>query len=453
MGKLIEYQDILSMKKSYYGLITAISIVVANMIGTGVFTGLCYQLLGIQDFTAIIALWVIGGLLSLCGAFVYAELGAMFPHSGGEYRYLSDILHPSIGFLSGWVSSTIGFSAPLAMSGITVGNYVRASLGFGDPMVIGISTLIGLSIIHTVSYAASGGFQSLSTIFKVVFICLLIVLGLDSAHWDLSYFIPHSRIDTIQAMTSSPFAVSLVYVIFAYSGWNASAYIASEIKNPEKNLPLSILGGTVLVTALYVLLNMMYLSVAPISELMVDVNTMAPKELVVIAGAKFLPQLFTVISGLIIAFMLISSMSAMVVAGPRVLRSMIDEYSPKKSEFKKGIPRSSIWIQTAIALAMMLTSTYDTLITFTTYLITLFSCLTAIAAIYARFSLKDKIRPFKMFAYPLTPVLFLLINGWILYYITIDKPHDVYVVVGILCSGVLAWIILSLFKKKITHVS
>ena len=436
------------MKHTHFGPIAAISIVIANMIGTGVFTGLGFQLLTIQDFAAIIALWIIGGLLSLCGAFVYAELGAMFPHSGGEYRYLSDVFHPGVGFLSGWVSSTIAFTAPLALSSIAVGNYVVASLGKGNPQIIGLATLIALTAIHSLSHKASGAFQSFSTGAKVLFVIILIILGCSHADWDFSHFTP--TISTVAQMTSPSFAVSLIYVIFAYSGWNASAYVASELKNPERDVPLSIIIGTVFVTIVYVFINMMYLMVAPINELMVNTETMLPKELVVIAGSHFLPPVFATISGLIIAFMLISSMSAMVVAGPRVLRSMVNEYLPseKRSDITT-IPVKSIWLQTGIAVLMILTSSYDTLITFTTFLMTLFSSLTAMAAIYARLSMRKVHRPYRMFAFPATPVLFLLINVWILYYIIEDRPNDMYYVSGILLSGVIAWIALTVRKKKV----
>ncbi|MEY3690254.1 MAG: hypothetical protein RIT37_1816 [Bacteroidota bacterium] len=436
------------MKQSHFGPISAMSIVIANMIGTGVFTSLGYQLLTIQDFAAIISLWVIGGLLSLCGAFVYAELGALFPHSGGEYRYLSDVFHPSIGFLSGWTSSTIGFTAPLAMSAIAVGNYVVASIGFGHPMIIGLLALLSLTAIHTMSHKASGTFQSFSTGAKVLFVILLILLGFSHAEWNFEHFAP--TISTAQQMTSPSFAVSLIYVIFAYSGWNASAYVASELKNPERDVPLSIILGTVFVTIVYVLINMMFLMVAPINDLTVNSETMMPKELVVIAGSHFLPPLFATISGLIIAFMLISSMSAMIVAGPRVLRSMVNEYVPsQKGKDISTIPVKSIWIQTGIAVLMILTSTYDTLITFTTFLITLFSSLTALAAIYARFSMRSVHRPYRMFAYPTTPVLFLLINLWIMQKTIQDKPTDMYYVAGILLSGVIAFIFFSRKRQVI----
>ena len=201
------------MKKTHYSAIAAMSIVIANMIGTGVFTGLGYQLLSIQDFTAIVLLWIVGGFLSLCGAFVYAELGSMFPQSGGEYRYLSDILHPSLGFLSGWISCTIGFTAPLAMSGMAVGNYIKGSIGYGDPLLIGIISLLILTLIHSTNHAASGGFQSIFTILKVLVIIALIIAGFMFGTEDIHKFMP--RINTIQQVFSEPFAISLIYVIFA----------------------------------------------------------------------------------------------------------------------------------------------------------------------------------------------------------------------------------------------
>ena len=153
---------------SKYSLGSATSIVVANMIGTGIFVSLGYQLIDIHDFATILLLWIVGGLVALCGAFAYSELGAALPNSGGEYLFLSRIFHPCLGFMSGWLSTTIGFAAPVALNAMLFAAYFRQVFPHMNELTIAILLIAIITGINAINHAASGRFQKIFTLLKVV---------------------------------------------------------------------------------------------------------------------------------------------------------------------------------------------------------------------------------------------------------------------------------------------
>ena len=339
-----------------YSLNTATAVVIANMIGTGVFGSLGYQLLDLHDFSAIIILWILGGAIALCGAFAYSELGAALPRSGGEYNFLTEIFHPSVGFLSGWVSAIIGFSAPIALAASLLGGYFGNVIGGYDPRWIGATVIVGITIIQSMDYRIGGGFQSFATIIKIVLILLFVICGFMFAHPQPISFVPSHA--TVTTMFSGAFAAALVYVNFAYSGWNASSYIAGEIKQPSRNIPLSIISGTAIVTLLYVLLNFIFLYVAP------------GKEMAGVQEVAFIPAKYIFgenggkVISLIISLLLISTISSMIIAGPRVLQRMGEDFSIFQiisHKNKHGIPAVAIWFQSIIALVILFTSSFRTI--------------------------------------------------------------------------------------------
>ena len=295
-------------------LITAISLVIANMIGTGVFTSLGFQTVDIQSGFALLSLWFIGGIFALCGALCYGELGAAMPRSGGEYHYLSEIYHPAIGFLSGWISVTVGFAAPIALAAMAFGAYLSSIFPFLNPLLVAVAVVIFVSLVHLQNMALGNSFQQVSTLIKVLLIAVLIVCGfLLATPQDIS-FAPSA--EAIPLIFSSPFAVSFVYVTYSYSGWNASVYLASELNEPEKNVPRSLFLGTLVVMGFYLLLNFIFLYTTPIEQLagQLEVGYIAANQIFGSSGGKLMAAL--------IAVGLISSISSMVLAGPRVTEAI-----------------------------------------------------------------------------------------------------------------------------------
>jgi len=247
------------------GLITASSLVIAAMIGTGVFTSLGFQVEIIKSVFPLLMLWIVGGVIALCGAVTYAELGAVLPRSGGEYHILSRIYHPALGFLAGWVSATVGFAAPAALAAMALASYLsRVFPELPQNHVAALSVLL-FALIHGYSVRVGSFFQNFFTILKILLILVFIIAAFSLENHQPITVLP--KTGDWRALFSGAFAVSLVYVSYAYTGWNSSIYIVDEIKRPRFNLPRSLLLGTFIVMVLYVLLNFVFLYTVPMQVL------------------------------------------------------------------------------------------------------------------------------------------------------------------------------------------
>ena len=432
--------------KTAYSLSATIAIVVANMIGTGIFVSLGFQLLITNDFATIMILWIVGGLIALCGAFAYSELGSSMPKSGGEYHYLSTLYHPSVGFVSGWLSSTIGFSAPIALSALTFGTYIHNVFPSSSVTGLAIGIILLVTLFNSINHFISESFQLVFTFFKIVLILFFIVFGFLYPPMDYLSFSPSDS--TLSETFSAGFAINLVYVSFAYSGWNASAYIASEVENPRKNLPLSIIIGTTVVIALYVLLNAVFLMSAAINELMVDPNTMMPKEIGFVSAEYIFNGDVANIISIVIGVFLISSISSMVITGPRVIQTMLNDYPVvKKLKSKEHkLPVAAICLQSLIAIIILLSGSFDSILTYTTFALTLFSLLSVIGVfVLRRKSNSDQNKnAYKTWGYPITPIIFIVANVWFLYYLTKEKPQDSLIALALISGGFIVYYLVKL---------
>lgn len=404
-------------------LFTAICLVVANTIGTGVFTSLGFQVADLKSGFALLMLWVVGGIFALCGALSYGELGAMMPRSGGEYRYLSEIYHPALGFLSGWLSITVGFAAPIALAAISFGEYFSSVIpGLNAEIAaqpIAIVATVVISLVHTHNFRVGSVFQDISTVLKVLLILSFILCGIAISSPQSISFSPSA--DGLQQIFSAPFAISLVYVTYSYSGWNASVYLASELDRPEQNLPKSLFLGTLFVAILYVLLNFVFLYSTPIDHLAgkLEVGYIAAESIFGSWGAKLM--------ALLISIGLISSISSMVLAGSRVTQAIGEDLPVFKilsKQNRHSVPHYAIFFQMAIVLALTLASTFETVITYLSFTLTLSSCLTVLGVLVYRVTHPKVSRPYKTWGYPITPLIFLVIGLWILIFIFQDKPTE-----------------------------
>lgn len=414
----------------FISLFTAICMVVANTIGTGVFTSLGFQAADIKSGFALLLLWLVGGIFALCGALSYGELGAAMPRSGGEFHFLSETYHPMLGFLTGWVSITVGFAAPIAAAAIAFGQYFSRVFPVVAPLAIAPLIVIIISLIHTKNLQVGSYFQSILTVLKVLLIVVVILCGLFLAEPQSLRFLPAP--EDFQLIFSSPFAISLVYVTYAYSGWNASVYIASEVKEPEKNVPRSLLVGTLIVMVLYLLLNFIFLHTTPLNELagQLEVGYLAANRIFGPKGGQ--------IMGLLISFGLLSSISSMVWAGPRVTQVIGEDipfFKPLAKKNANDIPYYAILLQLFIVLVLVLTSTFDAVITFLGFTLTLSSFLTVLGVFVHRARFPDVPRPYKTWGYPLTPLIFLAISLWMLIYIFRDKPAESLAGLGTIALG------------------
>ena len=401
------------------------------MIGTGVFTSLGFQLVDIQSAPAIIMLWLIGGLSALCGALSYAELGAALPRSGGEYHFLTDIYHPCAGFISGWVSATVGFAAPTALAALTFGSYLNSSGVNVDPSWMATVAIVALTAAHCSTHRHSGSTQTLFTLLKLILIVVFSLTALTLSPMETQASFLWRTEDTV-LLGSGAFAVSLIYVNYAYSGWNAATYISGELAAPQQSLPWVLGVTTTVVAALYCLLNVVFLSVAPMEAMVGKV------EVGVIAAEFAFGKTIGAAMGLLLALLLISTISAMILAGPRVLHRIGQDYprfAPLASENRDGIPVTAILLQSGTALLFLWTASFEQILVFSGATMALNTFATVLGLFVLRWKRPHLSRPFRVTLYPLTPLIFLSITGWTLTYVVIQRPVEALISAAIILTG------------------
>jgi len=394
------------------GFVTASSIVIANIIGTGIFTSLGFQLADIQSGFPLLMLWVIGGVAALCGALCYGELSAALPRSGGEYHFLSQIYHPALGFMAGFVSATVGFAAPIALAAMAFGKYFIGVFGIGSPVLLSFVVVWMVTAFHLGNLQVGSAFQNLSTLVKLLLVGALIGAGLFIHSKQPISFLPAPG-DTI-TIFGAPFAVALVYVMYSYSGWNAAAYITGEIKQPEKNVPRSLLAGTGVVIVIYVLLNAIFLATTPVQELkgQLEVALIAGKHIFGANGGR--------VAGAVICLGLISAISSMTWIGPRVSMSMGEDHWLLRLLGRKnphGIPTNAIVLQLLIVNLLLLTGSFESVLQYTQFSLLLCSLFTVIGVIVLRATRPKIPRPYRVWAYPLPPIIFAAITLWMMFYL------------------------------------
>ncbi|MGH8222923.1 MAG: APC family permease, partial [Woeseiaceae bacterium] len=402
------------MIHSQFRFWTVTAVVIANMVGTGVFTSLGFQLLEIRSGFVILMLWVAGGIAAVCGAMTYAELGAAMPRSGGEYNFLSRIYHPAAGFVSGWVSATIGFAAPTALAAITFAAYATSAWAGDVPAglekAMAVTLVAILTVVHGGRRRNSGRLQVGFTILKVGVIVLFCLAAAWLSDTEQAVRFMPSRGDGA-LLTSGAFAVSLIYVSYAYTGWNAATYLSSELANPQRALPGILLTGTLVVMALYVALNYTFLHVAPIAALQgqVEVGAIAAKAAFGDIGGRA--------TGLVLALLLVSTVSAMTIAGPRVLQVIGEDFRALKLfsyTNEDGIPSIAIYIQSGLTILFVLTSSFESILVFAGFTLALNSFATVLGVFVLRARQPGLARPYRTFLYPVTPLIYLALTGWTL---------------------------------------
>ena len=416
---------------------TALAVVIANMIGTGVFTSLGFQLLDIQSGFVIMMLWFVGGVTALCGALCYAELGAALPRSGGEYNFLSETYHPAVGFVAGWVSATIGFAAPTALAAITFGTYLASVFPWLSPRWLAASLIALLAAVHATTRRASGGTQRAFTYLKVALIAAFCVLGwtVTDAPQDIG-FLPTAGDGAVIA--SSAFAVALIYVNYAYSGWNAATYVIDELDRPRATLSRVLVIGTVLVMALYLLLNYTFLYAAPIAALA------GKLEVGYVAAGFIFGETGAAIMGVVLALLLVSTVSAMTLAGPRVLFVIGQDFAILRFLARTnadGVPIAAIVFQSTLAAAFVLTATFEAILVFAGFTLGASSLATVAGMVVLRWRRPELERPYRVPLYPLPPLVFVGLMGWTLTYILMQRPMEGLAGVGILASGAVFYVL------------
>ena len=435
------------------GLFPVTNIVIANIIGAGIFTTTGYLMDFLGNPLLMLGLWLFGGLIALCGALAFGELGASFPEAGGEYIFISKLFHPMLGFLSGWLSLIVGFSAPIAASAIGFSKYfVWAFPGFQNWLnlsnlltedsfskVLAVLVILGFSLLHSRGVVLGAKVQNGLTILKILLVAGLIVAGFTVGEGTFKNFeVEQSFQFNFEGWKS--IGLSLMFILFAFSGWNSATYIGSEIRNPGRVIPRSLLISTGVVTVLYILLNLFFVYAIPPEQMVGE-----PEIGGLAAGNAFGAVAETVLS-LLISFALFSSLSAFIILGPRVYYSMArDGYFFKaiaKINPNFEVPRNAIILQSVIAIVIVMTGTFDQILAYMGFSLGIFPIIAVLGIFKLRMSGQSKL---KLPGYPVAPAFFILANVIILVLAYFERPVESTIAILTALSGipVFYW-----FKKK-----
>jgi APA family basic amino acid/polyamine antiporter len=382
------------------GLWSATALVIANMIGAGIFTTSGFALADLGSPAPVLLAWLVGGLFATCGALCYGALARRIPISGGEYTFLSRTIHPLAGFLAGWVSLLAGFTAPIAVAALGLQAYLADAVGGSFPREwIGTSVILAAGLMHGLRVGAGVALQNAAVALKLLLIVIFLGIGV-------------SRIDTAaMGPTSSPtagfeltaFAMTLIWVSFAYSGWNAAVYVAGEIEHPERNLPRSLLLATGATTLLYLALNAVFLYSAPATELAgkAEIGAVAAQAL----GGDGLRRL---VSGLV-ALALFTSISSMIMAGPRVYAQMAEDgLLPKRFAMQGAVPATAVAAQVLLAIVVVWVAGLATLLGYVGFTLNL--CAAATVAGLLRLRRREGAVHVPIVGYPWAPGIFLILS-------------------------------------------
>jgi APA family basic amino acid/polyamine antiporter len=392
---------------------------------------------------AFLSVWVLGGAVALAGALSNGELGGLYPRSGGEYIYLREAYGPAFGFLSGWTSFWVVFPGSIAALAAGFGDTVGPLLGFGSSSVaariVGGICIAALTIVNALGLRPGKWTQNVLSTSKLAAFVVLLTLGI---------FVPRDGPGTSVLGGLSPFlatgdrpagfASALIPVLFAYSGWNAAAYVAGEMKDPARTLGRALGLGTLLCVALYVVVNAVYLRALPLAEL--AASDQPARAAVVRLGG---PGAAVVLSPLV-AVCVLSSMQASVLVGPRVYHAMAVDglfFAPVgRVHPRTKVPLVAIVAQGAVAIVQLATGSFAELVRLTTFAIVAFSTLTVAAVIILRMRRRQAPRAFAVPGYPWTPLLFVSVNGWLLWCVLASGARSALIGLAIVATGIPAYL-------------
>ncbi len=404
------------------GPIDAAAIVISNVIGSGIFFVPVVVAQLVPQPAAMIGVWLVGGVLAFAGAMAYAELAALRPHAGGEYVYLREAFGPLAAFLTGWTSFVAGFSGAIAAGAVALADYVGhfippaadtrpvisipvLSLSISPRSIVALTAIAALTLLHVRGLGPGRLVQNFLAAIKVSAIVVLVALGFGIGHGNASNF------STAGSVGPVAFLLALVPVMFSYSGWNAAAYVAEEVREPERNVPLALGLGTVVVVLLYVLLNALYIYAMPIADLAALpggrlMDTIAERLFGFAAGD--LLALFTIVS-------IAASISAMVLAGPRVYYAMARDglFVPaaRRVHPRFHTPAAAIVAQGIWSGVLVLSGTLSQLVSYTGFAVVLFAGVAVAALFVLRRRHPSAHRPFSALGYPWAPAVFVVASA------------------------------------------
>lgn len=422
-----------------YSRRVATYIVIANMVGTGVFTTLGFQVMedAIPDPMAILIVWALGGIIALAGATCYSEVASIYPEDGGEYHFLSRLYHPIVGITSGVVSIAIGFAAAIAGLGFAAAAYLKPILpdGVSDSLVASL-LILSVSVVQWFGVRWSSAVQTGATVLKIGMILIIVLLPAFFNLPNESEFELRVTGRTLDLLSSLALPQALVWVMFAYSGWNAATYFVGHLENPKRNLGSALVRGTLIVIALYLLLNYVFMRSVPFDQLAgtIDIGN-------VVVAAYLGDNVFRVFGG-VLAISLLAGLNAMLIAGPRVVQKMANDLKLLPAlgkEHDNGAPRGGVLVLTGISLLFVFFGTFKDIVEYVGISLTMFSMLVVFGVFIVRARNLHNVNTIRSFAYPLAPVLFLASGLWMIYFFVAKDPQKLLWSVSTVLPGVLLY--------------
>jgi APA family basic amino acid/polyamine antiporter len=415
----------------------AVMIVVGNVVGVGIFTTTGFIAGDLPDARLIMAAWLFGGLLTLLGALTYGELGVMFPRAGGDYVYLREAYGPWAGFLVGWVGFFIinpGSIAALAL-GLTEYLLPLAVKNAAAPTpaarkLTAVTVILAFAAINYFSVRWASRAQNLVSSLSLLAICLMVGAGFLWGTGDWDRFGYYSQTCSLGDL----FGPAMVSVFFTYSGWFVSAYVASEMKNPQKTLPLSLVVSSVIVAFVYVLMNTFYVYALPIPEMkgVVDIARRASEAL--------LGKGVSIVVSVMIMFAILSSLNSVTLTAPRIYFAMArDGVFPGvlgRVHPRYRTPHYSIAIQAALSCVLVLVGNFYQLLSYTVFFMLMTSIATAVGVFVMRRRKPAQDRPYKVWGYPFTTLIFVVCYAWIAVRVFLYNPKNAVIGILITLSGV-----------------
>lgn len=398
----------------------------------------------LQNPVLMLCLWGVGGIVSFCGALAFSELGAAFPEAGGEYVFISKLFHPLLGFLSGWLSLIVGFSAPIAASAIGFSKYftwafpnLQNWLSFNQVIgndwfgrLLAIVVILIFTLVHSRGLVFGTKIQNALTLLKILLVVGLIVAGFSVGNGSFEH-INLGQSVTFSFESSKAIGLSLMFVMFAYSGWNSATYIGSEIKNPQKVIPRSLLISTGVVTVLYILLNLFFVYAVPPAQMVGE-----PEIGGLAAGFAFGHTAETIIS-LLISFALFSSLSAFIILGPRVYFQMAKDgvffKSLAKINPRVNVPVYAIYLQGVIAVVLVLSGTFEQILTYMGFSLGIFPILAVLGVFKLRKQNKSKLQ---LPGFPYVHLIFIVVSVLMLILAFIERPLESSIAIATALSGI-----------------
>ena len=436
------------MKKSL-GYFSLTNIVVGDMIGAGIFTTSGLLLAQLHDPKLLLILWAIGGVIALCGALSYSELGARFPRAGGEYAFLSELFSPLAGFLSGWVSFFVGFTAPVAASALAFSEYLVRTLPDADGMeqigfikkAIAVGIILVFSIIHYFGLRSGSKVQNLLTVIKVGLILALVIIGFVFGTGSFEHFNVQMKVAEGWAGFKT-MGLALMWIMFAYSGWNASTYVGSEVLNPVKNIPRSLISGTLFVTLIYLALNTLFVYAVPAGEMkgVISIGGLAANNLF----GQTLDQFFS----LFIAVILLSAISVLTIIGPRVYYAMAESghfFGIAKRINRSNVPGISILMQNGLAIVFVVSGTFEQIITLLSFSLGIFPIMAVLGVFKIR---RQGNTAYRTPGYPFPQVIFIVISLAILVLAYLERPAESSIALGVILVGIPSYFLLKRYNTK-----